>query len=85
MYIAAVMSTADSKKIALVTGANKGIGKEIARGLAKDGFIVAQRPGMLHRLQLVSWDTAAEGGSIGGDQIGPVGRGWATGPVFGRP
>lgn len=27
-------------KVALVSGANKGIGKEIARGLAKAGFVV---------------------------------------------
>jgi len=33
------MSTID-KKLALVTGANKGIGKAIVQGLARDGFIV---------------------------------------------
>lgn len=32
--------TAAPIKIALVSGANKGIGKEIARGLAKQGFVV---------------------------------------------
>jgi len=32
--------TTTPKKIALVTGANKGIGKAIVQGLARDGFIV---------------------------------------------
>jgi NAD(P)-dependent dehydrogenase (short-subunit alcohol dehydrogenase family) len=32
--------TTTTKKIALVTGANKGIGKAIVQGLARDGFIV---------------------------------------------
>jgi NAD(P)-dependent dehydrogenase (short-subunit alcohol dehydrogenase family) len=34
------MSTISNKKIALVTGANKGIGKAIVRGLAQAGFVV---------------------------------------------
>ncbi|WP_213804312.1 SDR family NAD(P)-dependent oxidoreductase [Granulicella sp. dw_53] len=34
------MTTIAGKRIALVTGANKGIGKEIVRGLARDGLIV---------------------------------------------
>ena len=34
------MTTTVSKKVALVTGANKGIGKAIVRGLAREGFIV---------------------------------------------
>ena len=33
-------TAATSSKIALITGANKGIGKEIARGLGKQGFTV---------------------------------------------
>src|ERR1700761_6361805 len=34
------MTTNEEAKIALVTGANKGIGKAIVRGLARDGLIV---------------------------------------------
>lgn len=34
------MTTNMDKKIALVTGANKGIGKAIVQGLARDGFVV---------------------------------------------
>ena len=34
------MCPAAPNKVALVSGANKGIGKEIARGLAKQGFTV---------------------------------------------
>jgi NAD(P)-dependent dehydrogenase (short-subunit alcohol dehydrogenase family) len=34
------MTTRDEKKIALVTGANKGIGRAIATGLAREGFVV---------------------------------------------
>jgi NAD(P)-dependent dehydrogenase (short-subunit alcohol dehydrogenase family) len=34
------MTTKMDKKIALVTGANKGIGKAIVQGLARDGFVV---------------------------------------------
>ncbi len=35
-----MVSLDNSAKIALITGANKGIGKEIARGLGQKGFIV---------------------------------------------
>ena len=34
------MTTMTGKKIALVTGANKGIGKAIVQGLAREGFVV---------------------------------------------
>lgn len=34
------MTTMSNRKIALVTGANKGIGKAIVRGLAQAGFVV---------------------------------------------
>jgi NAD(P)-dependent dehydrogenase (short-subunit alcohol dehydrogenase family) len=34
------MTTKANGKIALVTGANKGIGKAIVRGMARDGFTV---------------------------------------------
>ncbi len=34
------MTTQSSQKVALITGANKGIGKAIAQGLAADAFIV---------------------------------------------
>ena len=34
------MSTKSNQKVALVTGANKGIGKAIVRGLAQAGFVV---------------------------------------------
>jgi NAD(P)-dependent dehydrogenase (short-subunit alcohol dehydrogenase family) len=35
-----VVMTTNNKRIALVTGANKGIGKAIAEGLAREGFVV---------------------------------------------
>lgn len=35
-----VMTTMTDKKVALVTGANKGIGSAIAAGLAREGFVV---------------------------------------------
>lgn len=59
--IAAMTTPANGRKIALVTGANKGIGYEIARGLAKKGMTVVLGCRDLGRAQTAARRLAEEG------------------------
>lgn len=55
------MTPSNGSKIALVTGANKGIGYEIARGLAKHGMIVVLGCRDLERAKIASGRLKADG------------------------
>jgi NAD(P)-dependent dehydrogenase (short-subunit alcohol dehydrogenase family) len=59
----------NSGKIALVTGANKGIGKEIARQLGQAGFTVLAGSRDLHRGELAVKELVAEGLDVVGMQL----------------
>ncbi|WP_410790330.1 SDR family oxidoreductase [Kribbella sp. C-35] len=56
-------------KIALVTGANKGIGKEIARQLGQAGFTVLAGSRDVHRGELAVKELVAEGLDVVGIQL----------------
>ncbi|MET9268365.1 SDR family oxidoreductase [Kribbella sp. NPDC003557] len=58
-----------TKKIALVTGANKGIGKEIARQLGQAGFTVLAGARDLERGELAVKELVAEGLDVVGVQL----------------
>lgn len=51
----------DSKKVALITGGNKGIGLEIARGLGQRGFVVLIGARDRERGEIAAADLAANG------------------------
>src|SRR5580658_4273656 len=55
------MTTTSDQKFALVTGANKGIGKAIVRGLARDGFIVYLGARNAERGRSAAEELAADG------------------------
>ncbi len=55
------MTTQTDTKVALVTGANKGIGKAIARGLARDGYVVLLGARNPDRGKAAAADLAADG------------------------
>ncbi|TCC01787.1 SDR family NAD(P)-dependent oxidoreductase [Kribbella soli] len=59
----------NTRKIALVTGANKGIGKEIARQLGQAGFTVLAGSRDLHRGELAVKELVAEGLDVVGVQL----------------
>ncbi|WP_327640940.1 SDR family NAD(P)-dependent oxidoreductase [Kribbella sp. NBC_00482] len=59
----------NTTKIALVTGANKGIGKEIARQLGQAGFTVLAGARDLHRGELAVKELVAEGLDVVGIQL----------------
>ncbi len=55
------MTTTVDKKVALVTGANKGIGKAVVKGLAREGFIVYLGARDLERGRAAVTELAADG------------------------
>jgi NAD(P)-dependent dehydrogenase (short-subunit alcohol dehydrogenase family) len=63
------MNTMRTRKIALVTGANKGIGKEIARQLGQAGFTVLSAARDPHRGELAVKELVAEGLDVVGIQL----------------
>jgi NAD(P)-dependent dehydrogenase (short-subunit alcohol dehydrogenase family) len=63
------MNTMHTRKIALVTGANKGIGKEIARQLGQAGFTVLAAARDRHRGELAVKELVAEGLDVVGLQL----------------
>src|SRR5271154_5861981 len=56
------MSTPESNKVALVTGASQGIGRAIALRLAQDGFHVALAARNEDKLKQVAAEIATAGG-----------------------
>ncbi len=71
----------ETKKIALVTGANKGIGYEIAAGLGALGYRVgvgardgARRESAVEKLRAAGVDAFAVPLDVTGDQASPMPR-----------
>ncbi|MGO6899767.1 SDR family NAD(P)-dependent oxidoreductase, partial [Rhizobium ruizarguesonis] len=51
------------ERVALITGSSKGIGEEVARGLAREGAIVIIHGRNKAKAEAVAHDIAAQGGS----------------------